>query len=56
MAEQAVVKRGINTLQFREFGAVSEEKVLLSVVVVIQDRDPAAHRLREILSSVKIVV
>jgi len=56
ISEQAIVKRRAGLLQFRQFGAISEKDVHEPIVVIIQDRNSAAHWLLEVLPACKIVV
>ena len=56
VAQQAVVIGRVGFFHLGEFGAVGEEDVHLAILVVVQDADAAAHRLREILTPREIVV
>src|ERR1035438_4365370 len=56
VAEQAVIVRGIHLLQLWQFGTVGEEDIHFAVLIVVEDRDAAAHGLNEILPASEVVV
>ena len=56
VAQEAVVEGRVRLLQLRKLGAVGEEDVVVPVAVIIEDGDPAAHRLGKILMAGEVVV
>src|SRR5260370_14390359 len=56
VAQQAVIKGWAGLLQLGQLRAIGEEDVHLAVVVEIEDRDAAGHRLRKVLTRGKVVI
>lgn len=56
VSKQAVIKRRVSFLQFRKLGTVGEKEVHEAVAIVVEHRDPAAHRLWKVFPAGKIVV